>query len=174
MDGDAPRQQRHAEKHPYGPYALISATYLAGYGGFVALAPRRGTPLRRAIRPLELAMLGLATLRLSRLAAWDKVTSFLRLPVVKHGPEDAVAGQEQQPRGQGWPRALGELVTSTTCIGTWIAAALAYGLYLAPDATRPFLTIMAAAGPGQQADAALALLYATRDRERAGRGQAEG
>ncbi len=167
MDRDAPREQRPVEKHPYGAYALISATYLGLYGGFVALTRRRGTPLHRGIGPLDLAMLGLATLRLSRLAAWDEVTSFLRLPVVEHGPHDPVAGQGQQPRGRGLPRALGELVTCTSCIGTWIAAALTSGLYLAPDATRPFVTIMAAAGLGQLADATLALIYAARDRAHA-------
>lgn len=169
MHRDVPREQRPVEKHPYGAYALISATYLGIYGGFVALARRRGTPSHRAIGPFDLAMLGLSTLRLSRLAARDDVTSFLRLPVVEHRPHDAVAGKEQQPRGRGSTRALGELVTCTTCIGTWIAATLTYGLYLAPDATRPFVTIMAAAGLGQVADAALSLIYAARDRAHAER-----
>ncbi len=158
--------QRQDMKKPYPAYALITATYLGLYGGFVALAQRKGRPLSQSISSLDLVLLGLATLRLSRLAAWDEVTSFLRLPFVQHRPEDKVEGEQQEPRGRGLLRALGELVVCTTCIGAWIAAVLTYALYLVPSAVRPFLTIMAAAGLGQLADSLLSLLYSARDKTR--------
>ncbi len=99
--------QRQDMKKPYPAYALITATYLGLYGGFVALAQRKGRPLSQSISSLDLVLLGLATLRLSRLAAWDEVTSFLRLPFVQHRPEDKVEGEQQEPRGRGLLRALG-------------------------------------------------------------------
>lgn len=151
-------------KKPYPAYALISAIYLGLFGGFLALARRRGAQLSERLSWLDLGMLGLATLRLSRLAAWDEVTSFLRLPFVQHGSDDEVTGKEQEPRGRGMMRALGELVVCTTCIGTWIAAALTYALYLVPNLARPFIAVMAAAGVGQIADSTLSLIYAARDR----------
>ncbi len=150
-------------KKPYPAYALITATYLGLYGGFIALTRRKGRPLSHNISALDLVMLALATLRLSRLAAWDEVTSFLRLPFVQHGPDDKAEGQEQEPRGRGLLRALGQLITCTTCIGTWIAAGLTYALYLAPNLARPFIAAMAAAGLGQLLDGLLALIYSARN-----------
>ncbi|MDP9378894.1 MAG: DUF1360 domain-containing protein [Chloroflexota bacterium] len=105
-------------KHPYRSYTLITTVYLGLYGGFLALARSKGTQLSQRLSLLDLITLGLATFRLSRLVAWDEVTSFLRLPFVQHGPEDKVEGKEQEPRGRGLVRALGELVVCTTCIGT--------------------------------------------------------
>ena len=150
------------DKRPYRQYALITASYLGLFGGFAALASRNGK-LSRAIAPMDLALLALATVRLSRLTAWEGITSFMRLPLVQHGPHDPVTGPEQKPRGRGLVRAFGELILCTTCAGTWIAALLTYGLYLAPSFTRPFLAIMATAGLSQASDATLALVYSARD-----------
>jgi hypothetical protein len=151
------------DTHPYREYALITATYLGLYGGFAALAGRRRDTLARRIAPIDLLLLVIATLRLSRLAAWEGITSFMRLPLVEHGPDDPITGPEQKPRGRGFLLAFGELILCTTCVGTWIAALLTYGLYLAPSLTRPFLTIMATAGLSQASDATLALVYSARD-----------
>jgi hypothetical protein len=160
----ASRPQRPQEEtRPYREYAAITATYLGLYGLFAMVAGRRGvTP--RQMSPLDLVLLALATLRLSRLAAWEGVTSFMRLPLVEHdSPDDPITGPEQRPRGRGFLRAFGELILCTTCVGTWISALLTYGLYLAPSFTRPFLTIMATAALSQVSDAALALVYSSRD-----------
>ncbi|MDP9379988.1 MAG: DUF1360 domain-containing protein [Chloroflexota bacterium] len=151
-------------KHPYRAYALITSVYLGFHGGFVALARSKGRELSQRLSLLDLVTLGLATFRLSRLAAWDEVTSFLRLPFVKHGPEDKVEGKEQEPRGRGLVRALGELITCTTCIGTWIAAGLMYALYLVPSLARPLISILAAAGLSQFVDGLVSLVYSARDR----------
>lgn len=160
---DDRQEDSRADRRPYQEYALITAGYLGLYGIFLALAGRRGA-LGRTVAPMDLTLLALATVRLSRLTAWDRITSFLRLPLVEHGPNDPITGPEQKPRGRGFLRAFGELILCTTCVGTWIAALLTYALYLAPGITRPFLVIMAAAGLSQAADAALALTYAARDR----------
>jgi hypothetical protein len=151
------------DPRPYREYAAITAGYLSLYGAFAALAGRRAK-LDRPVGPLDLVLLGLATLRLSRLAAWEGVTSFMRLPLVEHhDPDDPITGPEQRPRGRGFLRAFGELILCTTCVGTWISALLTYGLYLAPRFMRPFLTIMATAALSQVSDAALALVYSSRD-----------
>jgi hypothetical protein len=164
-DGRRPpsNAQRAPEPHPYREYAAITGGYLTLYGLFAALAGRRAQ-LARPVGALDLVLLALATLRLSRLAAWEGVTSFMRLPLVEHdSPDDPITGPEQRPRGRGFLRAFGELILCTTCVGTWISALLTYGLYLAPSFTRPFLTIMATAALSQASDAALALVYSSRD-----------
>ena len=161
-DDDSPASGGQ-DRRPYQEYAFITAGYLSLYGIFLALAGRQDA-LKRPVTSMDLTLLALATVRLSRLTAWEKVTSFLRLPLVEHGPDDPITGPEQKPRGRGFLRAFGELILCTTCVGTWIAALLTYGMYIAPGMTRPFLAIMAAAGLSQAADAALALTYAARDR----------
>jgi len=60
-------------------------------------------------------------------------------------------------------RALGELVSCPTCIGTWIAAGSVYGLRLAPAQTRAFLAFMAAGGVAELLD------YATEALDKGGR-----
>ncbi len=149
-------------KKPYPAYAVITSVYLGLYGGFLVLAQSKGRRLSQRLSMLDLVTLGLATFRLSRLAAWDEVTSFLRLPLVRHGREDKVEGEEQEPRGQGLVKALGELVVCTTCIGTWIAAGLMYALYVVPNLSRPFISIMAVAGLGQVLDGLVSLIYSAR------------
>ncbi len=68
-----------------------------------------------------------------------------------------------EPKGTGVQRALGELVSCPTCIGTWIAAGSVYGLRVAPRPTRAFLAFMAAGGIAELLD------YATQALDRAGR-----
>jgi Protein of unknown function (DUF1360) len=64
------------------------------------------------------------------------VTAFIRAPVTV-GEE---AGEEE-PKPEGFPRVLGELVTCPYCVGLWIAAGFSYGLVLFPRQTR-FVTAL--------------------------------
>ena len=51
---------------------------------------------------------------------------------------------EEEPKGEGLQRALGELVTCAYCIGLWTAAGLSYGLVLLPRHTRFVTTLFGA------------------------------
>ena len=121
---------------------------------FVAFAARRGRRAGWEPRPFDLAMLGFATFRLGRLAAYDKVTEPLRRPFTETRADSSGAGKTVVPRGAGARRALGELISCPTCVGTWIAAALVYGLDILPRPTRAFLTIMSAMGVAELLNAA--------------------
>lgn len=145
-----------APSRPYGYYALLIAVYQALYAIF--LMAYRGRKHRlESLSPLDLLMLGLATLRISKVISEDEITAVVRRPLVS-----AENGQTQ-PRGGGLRQALGKLVLCPTCTGTWVAAFLGYGLHLFPRSTRPLLAIMSVSGFEQFSDALLSLVYTDRD-----------
>jgi hypothetical protein len=117
---------------------------------FVAFASRR--PFYRKYQkelhlgPYDLALLGVATYRLGRLTAFDKVAEPLRRPFTETVPDESGAGETVQPRGSGFQRSIGELISCPICSGTWIAAGLVYALHLIPGPTRIFMTIMGSIG----------------------------
>jgi hypothetical protein len=113
-----------ADRPPYASYATLVATFAVGLG----LASRLSDP-EQELRPIDLVSLGLATFKASRTVSRDKVTSFVREPFVE---ETAYDGEGETPAGTGMQRAVGELVTCSRCIGTWIAAGLASSLALTP------------------------------------------
>ena len=112
------------ESPPYGAYAAIAGTFVAGLAA-VAAAARRSPPASA----LDLVALSAATFKAARTLSREKVASFIREPFVEG---EATTGEDEQPAGEGVQRALGELVTCTRCVGTWSAAALASTQMLAP------------------------------------------
>jgi hypothetical protein len=73
----------------------------------------------------------------------DEVTSFLREPFVegtaKEGDEDPVETGDLR-------QAIGELVTCSRCVGTWVAAGLASTQIVAPQFGRLLSWTLATAG----------------------------
>ncbi len=126
---------------PYRAYASIVGTFVAGLGAVSGLAALRDRPAP-AYSAVDLTMLGLATFKASRTVARDKVTSFVREPFVEG---DAYDGDGERPTHETeLKQALGELVTCTRCIGTWIGAGLASTQVLAPRTGRLLTTVLAA------------------------------
>ena len=114
---------------------------MAGLGAVSAAAAARDRPPDK-IGPTDLALLGLATFKASRTVARDKVTSFVREPFVEGAAYD---GEDERPVHDSEVRqAIGELVTCTRCIGTWLGAGLASVQILAPRTGRLLTTVLAA------------------------------
>ena len=129
------------EQPPYRAYAVIMGTFLAGLGAVNGVAAARNRP-HFQIAPIELALLGLATFKASRTVARDKVTSFVREPFVEG---EAYDGEDEKPtHDTEMKQAIGELVTCTRCIGTWIGAGLASTQILMPRTGRLLTTVLAA------------------------------
>ena len=116
------------ERPPYESYAAISAAF----GGLLATAGLLGRLLDRDPQcqsALDLAVLSAATFKAARTLARDEVTSFIRQPFVRgHAHE----GEGEEPVQGGLEQAVGELVTCSRCVGTWVAAALASTQILVP------------------------------------------
>jgi hypothetical protein len=113
-----------AEKPPYEAYATIAAAFFGGLAVVAALA-RRSSPGSA----LDLVALSGATFKASRALSRERVGAFVRQPFVEG---DADVGEDEEPAGTGFQRALGELVTCPRCLGTWTAAGLASTQVLAP------------------------------------------
>ncbi len=129
-------------------YVTLIAVFLSA---FAAIAMRKRTE-RYEIKPFDLALLGLATFRAGHLVSYDKVTEPLRQPVTKTVPDESGQGKTVEAEGTGIQRALGELVACPTCIGTWGAAVMVYGLYFLPGPTRLMLAILGATGAAELID----------------------
>jgi Protein of unknown function (DUF1360) len=126
---------------PYRAYAGIVGTFLGGLGAVSAVAAARRRPLQE-VTAVDLTLLGLATFKASRTIARDRVASFVRDPFVEG---DAYDGADETPTQETeLKQAIGELVTCTRCVGTWIGAALASTQILAPRTGRLLTSILAA------------------------------
>jgi hypothetical protein len=126
----------HADQHrPLGGYALLTATFNAVFVAFLIAAGRSDRlPERYDLR--DLLLLGAATYKSSRLLAKDRVTSFLRAPFTRFVGDSGHGEVEEEARGRGVQRAMGELVVCEYCLAQWVAATFIAGLAVAPRATR--------------------------------------
>jgi Protein of unknown function (DUF1360) len=109
------------ERPPYEAYAAIAAAF----GGLLATAGALGRLLDRDPQcqtTLDFLVLGLASFKAARTLAHDRVTAPVRAPFVEG---EANTEDEQPVRSGDLQQAIGELVTCSRCIGTWVAAGLA-------------------------------------------------
>lgn len=126
---------------PYRAYTAITGTFVAGLGAVSGLAAARRRPVQ-ATSAIDLALLGLATFKASRIVARDRVASFVRDPFVEGNVYD---GEDEKPTQETeLKQAISELVTCTRCVGTWLGAALASTQILAPRTGRLLNSILAA------------------------------
>ncbi len=133
--------QPSSQHPPHRAYATIMGTFLAGLGAVSGLAAARNRPVPE-MSAMDLTLLGLATFKASRTVARDKVTSFVREPFVEG---EAYDGENERPtRETEMKQAIGELVTCTRCVGTWIGASLASVQILAPRTGRLLTSVLAA------------------------------
>ncbi len=104
------------------------ATFTGGLAaaGLLARMLRRDPQCHSA---LDFLVLGAAVFKASRTLSHDEVTSFIREPFVRGR---AHTGEGEKPIEGGMEQAIGELVTCSRCIGTWVAAGLAATQIISP------------------------------------------
>jgi hypothetical protein len=134
-------------------------TYLTIVGVFVTLLALLVSRERKASRPFDpsprdLALLGLATFRAGRIAAYARVTEPLRDPVTETVPDEFAAGEYVVAEGTGVQKAIGELLSCPLCVGTWVATGLVYGLRMAPGPTRLVAAVLGVSGLAELLDTA--------------------
>ena len=127
---------------PYAAYAAIMGTFVGGLASAGLLARALGRDPQEHTA-LDLAVLAAATFKGAQTITHDEVTSFLRHPFVEG---EAHEGGEEPLETGDLRQAIGELVTCTRCIGTWIAAGLTATQVLAPRFGRVLTWTLAAAG----------------------------
>jgi hypothetical protein len=147
VPGVSPRElfsgYNDTEGQPLGAYASLAGLFFALFGAFLWATERSGRPLPGRMRLADVALIGVATHKLSWIVANSSVTSFVRAPVTELEEVKSPTTVEEKPRGEGLQKALGGLLTCHFCLGMWIAAFLSYGSVLAPRATRFFCSILA-------------------------------
>jgi hypothetical protein len=127
---------------PLGSYAAFVALYNAAFAGALLAAKALGRELPTP-SAADIALFGVATHKLSRLLAKDKVTAALRAPFAEFDDKGGPAEVEEQPRGEGTRRAVGELITCPYCLDQWVAAGFAVGSIFAPRASRLAASVFA-------------------------------
>jgi hypothetical protein len=143
-----------ATRAPHRAYAAIMGTFVTGLAGAGVLAKALGRDPQEH-RPIDLAMLGLATFKAARTVSRDQVTSFLRDPFVE---EEAYDGGEEPVHTGDLRQAIGELVTCSRCVGTWVAAGLTTTQVIAPRFGRILTWTLAAGGANDFLQAGFAAL----------------
>jgi hypothetical protein len=139
---------------PYAAYAGIMATFAGGLVAAGAIARLLDRDPREH-DALDLAVLGLATFKAARTISRDEVTSFLREPFVEG---QAHEGGENPIESGDLRQAIGELVTCSRCIGTWVAAGLGCTQMIAPRFGRILTWSLAAGGVNDWLQAGFAAL----------------
>lgn len=129
---------------PLGSFLAIMGVYMAGVGTATAVLRRRRQVLPERIGPADLALLTVATHKLSRLLAKDPVTSPLRAPFTRFAGISGPAELSEKVRGTGVRRGVGALVTCPFCLAVWVATTFGFSLVLAPRATRFAASILTA------------------------------
>ena len=131
-----------AEEFPLGAYAFMMALFAGGFGSMIVTASRKGMlPKRIGVR--DIALLGVATHRLTRLFTRERVTAALRFPFTKLEGTSGAGELREHARGRGLQRAIGSLLTCQFCVGPWTAAALTAGLIAKPRETRAVASMLA-------------------------------
>lgn len=132
------------ERPPLVPYGILMATFNALFAAGLLLARRGGRELPERPAPGDIVLVGVASHKLSRLIAKDKVTSPLRAPFTELEGSGGPAELEERARGGSVRKAIGELLICPYCLDLWVAAGLSLGLVFAPRVSRFVASVFAA------------------------------
>jgi hypothetical protein len=132
------KQEPTRHERPVRGYATLTGFFLTLVAGFSAWVRSSGRELPEKASPSDLALVAVATHKLSRLIAKERVTSAVRAPFTQVEEDNSPSRRRwrEKPRGQGARRAVGELVLCPYCLSVWIATVFAGGLVVAPRPTR--------------------------------------
>jgi hypothetical protein len=132
------------ERPPFAAYATFATAFHVAMAGAVAAAKRSGRDLPERVQAADIALIGTASFKLSRLISKKKVTAFVRAPFTELEGSGGPAELEEHPRGSGLRRAMGELLVCPYCLGLWASGAFHAGLLFAPRATRFSASVLTA------------------------------
>ena len=141
--GEKTDEKEECEEQLLAEYAFMLAFFAASAAALTGIAIE-SEKLPKKPSLLDLALLGVATHKLSRIIAMDRITSILRAPFVNYIKSAGHGEVEEEPRGRGMQRGIGQLISCPYCMAPWCATGLAFGFIFAPKVTRFFAGIFAA------------------------------
>jgi hypothetical protein len=121
------------ERRPLGSYALLSAIFEVGAYTLVR-NPKTRERLERGVPWADLVLIGIATHKVTRIVAKDRVMASVRSPFVDNVVEHGKPIERVPPHGLR--RAMAELVTCQYCLAPWIASLFLASYVAAPRSTR--------------------------------------
>src|SRR5213075_2852471 len=139
--GERTEEKEECDEQLLAEFASLLAFYMTSVAVLTGMAVEKNC-LPRRFSLLDLALLGIATHKLSRIVAKDRITGILRAPFVSYVRSAGAGEVEEEPRGRGIQRGIGHLVSCPYCMAPWCATALGFGLLFAPRVTRFFAGIL--------------------------------
>ena len=141
MNDDGPsegtlEEYKQGEDVPLFSYGLLAGAFNLVFAVFLLAARLTGRSIPERLDVKDIALLGMATHKLSLLGSQDAITSPLRAPFTELEEKESPKKVDEKPRGEGLRRSVGELLTCQFCLSVWVASLLTYGLVLAPRVTR--------------------------------------
>jgi hypothetical protein len=128
---------------PLFSYGVLAGLFNLVFAVFLLAAKIIGRPIPERIDAKDIALLGIATHKLSLVGAQDAITSPLRAPFTELREKDSPKKVDEKPRGGGLRRSVGELLTCKFCLSVWLASFFTYGLVLVPRITRLVAAVFA-------------------------------
>ena len=108
-----------------GGHAVLVGAYNGSLAAFAISQRRSGRGLPDGFAPGDLVILSVATYKLSRLIAKDRIMAFARAPFTRLQGESERPGEvNEEPRGTGLRHAVGELLVCPFCLGQWVGTGL--------------------------------------------------
>jgi hypothetical protein len=135
----AEQEAQNADRR-LGSYALLTGTFTSAFVAMLALTHER---LPDRFGAGDLALISIATHKLSRLITRDRVTRPLRAPFTDIEGDETPNELRESARGRGLTRAIGELLSCPFCLDQWIAAGFLGALIVAPRPTRATASLFA-------------------------------
>ncbi len=124
-------------------YGVLAGVFNVIFAAFLLVARGTGRSLPERVDARDIALLGMATHKLSLVGAEDAVASPLRAPFTELREKESPKKLDEEPRGEGLRRSVGELLTCKFCLSVWLASFFTYGLVLVPRVTRLVAAIFA-------------------------------
>lgn len=148
------------EARPIGGYLRAMATYGTLVSGLTAVGRARGVRLPDRVPLNDLALLGVATFRGSRILAKSAVTSPLRALFTEFAGPGGPGEVQEDVTAEGHLHAVGELLTCPFCLGQWVGTVMVAAYLADPRRTRWIAATLATAATSD----ALQLAYARLER----------
>jgi len=126
-----------------GGYAILLIVFQFMVALIAALLMKSRKRLPEQIPTQDLALMSVATFKLSRLITKDKVTAAVRAPFTRYQEDAGPAEVSEQARGGGLRRAVGELLACPYCIAQWIATVLVATYVWQPPLARTVASLFA-------------------------------
>jgi hypothetical protein len=151
MESVAERARHEAEAYassagderPLGGYLVVGGAYAATVAAVGGVTWRRGVRLPERIDPQDLALVGVATHKLTRIISKAGITSPLRAPFTRFRGRSGPGELIEDTRATGVGKAVGELATCPFCLGKWVATGFVAGMVNAPRLTRAVASVFA-------------------------------